>query len=180
MSKVHAMVDIETLDTQPTAVIASIAIVKFTLEHEVTESRCWNVALQPQIDAGRTISASTLQFWFNQDKPVQESTFLAATMSPVGVIHELDELLGEDTLLWGNGATFDNVLIKNFAQSFWPWGLRHKYYNDRCFRTIAALFDPKKKLRPHNYAKHDALADAENQAQWFLNIAREHTLKDYL
>jgi len=177
MSKTHVMIDIETLDTRPTAVIASMAVVRFALAKGVLTERMWNVALQPQLDAGRTISAATLQWWFDREKAVQESTFLQAAMSPIGVLSELDEILKKDDLLWGNGATFDNVLIKHFAENF-DRRLRHKYYNDRCFRTLAATFDPQKELRPDNLHKHDALADCQNQAQWFVNIVRANQLTE--
>lgn len=179
MSKAHAMVDIETLDTQPTAVIASVAIIIFSLEDGATAASSWNVNLKQQIEAGRTISASTLQWWFDRDKAVQESTFLAPTKHPATVAFELDALLGKDVLLWGNGATFDNVLIRNFCESMGQ-PLELKYWNDRCFRTLAATFDPKKKLQPHSCAKHDAMADCQNQVEWFRNIAHEHDLRGLL
>ena len=62
---------------------------------------------------------------------------------------DLDEALlgfaawfGDESLpVWGNGATFDNVVLSNVFAQFRldrPWSYKH----DRCFRTIKHLLPP--------------------------------------
>lgn len=81
MTYPNVMVDIETLDTDPTnrAVIASIGLVSF----DIREEDDWNslsnstrflhihLPMQMQIEAGRTVSARVLQWWMKQDSKAQ-------------------------------------------------------------------------------------------------------------
>jgi hypothetical protein len=65
--------------------------------------------------------------------------------------------------LWGNGAGFDNVLLKNAFKAVdadEPW----KYYNNRCYRTMSGVFkldDDETPPRVGTY--HNALDDAMTQ-----------------
>jgi len=169
----HVMLDIETLDTKPSAVVASVGAVLFNSE-EILEKKLWNLHLDDQLTLGRTISGGTLAWWFDQDKAVQESTFLELVVDPKIVLRQLSTLC-EGCKVWGNGASFDNVIVHSLAESYGmgsakePW----PYWNDRCFRTVTALFDPRKKLRGDNDMRHDALADAECQARWLMAVATE-------
>lgn len=71
--------------------------------------------------------------------------------------------------VWGNGATFNNVITRSsYEREFIPclW----KFYNDRDVRTIVELgralgFDPKKDM-PFEGEQHNALADAKHQAKY--------------
>ena len=90
--------------------------------------------------------------------------------------------------VWGNGATFDNTLLRQgyeLLQMEPPW----KHYNDRCFRTMKNLVsnhlldgDTMAKVRakdlapPHAGLKHNALVDARQQALWLCNIAHKFAL----
>lgn len=171
----HVMLDIETLDTKPSAVVASIGAVKFDPStNELGKGVSWNLDMDQQLTLGRTVSANTLQFWFNQDKAVQESTFLTLRSNPKAVLDELVSMC-KDCCVWGNGASFDNVIIHSLAETYGmdssrePW----PFWMDRCFRTVVQLFDPEKELRSDNDMRHDALADAEQQAKWLMRIATE-------
>ena len=72
--------------------------------------------------------------------------------------------------MWGNGAGFDNVIMRSAYQAtnlVEPW----LHWNDRDVRTIVDLgrtllgFDPKKEL-PFEGVRHSALADAKHQARY--------------
>lgn len=173
----HVMLDIETLDTKPTAVVASIGAVKFNAD-KILGSGYWRLNIDEQLILGRTISGGTLRFWFNQDKAVQESTFLTLTVDPKIALKRLSHFC-EHCCVWGNGASFDNVIIHSLAESYGmdstkePW----PFWMDRCFRTMSKTFDPKKNLRDDNDMKHDALADAEQQAKWLMAIATENGIE---
>jgi hypothetical protein len=73
--------------------------------------------------------------------------------------------------VWGNGAMFDNSIIKNLLTQFGfptPW----KYNKDRCYRTVLAEY---KELHPQfevtkPVVAHDAVEDAIAQARTLINI----------
>ena len=90
--------------------------------------------------------------------------------------------------VWGNGATFDNTLLRQAfelmkIEPFW------KHWNDRCFRTMKSLTSTSiktnggdyetvtaKSLAPPHEGKHNALLDARQQALWLCNIAKQFDL----
>jgi exodeoxyribonuclease VIII len=71
--------------------------------------------------------------------------------------------------VWGNGATFDNVILRNSYSRTGincPW----KFTNDRDVRTIVALgkavgCEPRHQI-PFDGDAHNALADARHQAKY--------------
>jgi exodeoxyribonuclease VIII len=74
---------------------------------------------------------------------------------------------GEDVKIWGNGASFDNVILANAYRRNdlnIPW----KYYNDRCYRTMKSLAPHIKMEREGTH--HNALSDAISQANHLIRI----------
>jgi exodeoxyribonuclease VIII len=72
--------------------------------------------------------------------------------------------------IWGNGANFDNALLAAMyraAKMEAPW----HYWNDRCYRTIAAMFMKTKVERVGT--GHNALDDATTQALRLLKMQEE-------
>ena len=71
--------------------------------------------------------------------------------------------IGESPLpVWGNGATFDNVILRNAYQKTGldcPW----PFWQDRCYRTLKNLAPDID--RPELGTLHQALNDATVQAQ---------------
>ena len=69
---------------------------------------------------------------------------------------------GDDKPVWGNGSTFDNVILKSaFAacQIETPW----EFWNDKCYRTVKAQAKEIKLQRLGTY--HNALDDAISQTK---------------
>lgn len=178
--KVHVMVDIESLSTSADAVVLSIGAVAFAGVVGAPRVPKFNVALhvQQQINAGREISASTLQWWMKQSDDARSlftaragavvqptlrnfNDWLCSLMAP-----ETDELI-----VWANGVAFDIAALTSLYATFntdVPW----KYNAVRDARTLYKLFDPGRVHEPpFKGTQHDALADAEHQAGWVLNIA---------
>lgn len=64
--------------------------------------------------------------------------------------------------VWGNGAAFDNVILRNSYEMVGikePWN----WYNDLDGRAIG--FEPKRDM-PFDGERHNALADAIHQAKY--------------
>lgn len=75
-----------------------------------------------------------------------------------------------DPLIWGNGASFDNVILANAyraASIQQPWA----YWNDRCYRTLKKRYLDIALRRQGTH--HNALDDAISQAEHLITIWKE-------
>ena len=159
------MIDLETLDKVPTTVILSIGIVEFNPEKgavDVERGLCLYPDIQEQIDAGRTISASTLEWWMKQSDEARKSTFNVRRKS----INETCETVRnffsfmDRPKAWGNGSVFDITIIENFMEyTKVPW----KFWDIMDTRTLHRLhpFDKTKQGEIAHTALEDAIAQAE-------------------
>ena len=165
--------DIETLGTNSDAVVLSIGACTVTPDgvQKVFYSR---VNIQQQIDLGRTITESTLRFWFEQDRSVQQSTF------GVGDGPSIREVVGkfyawlkshEFPPVYCKGPQFDAAILDSLADSAKVERSVH-YRKWRDIRTLeeiitwagheALLIDTKGRVES---GYHDALADAVAQGE---------------
>lgn len=162
------MIDIETLDTKPSAVILSIGAVKFNKEG-LGEKIYLNLEVESQLKTGRTVSASTIQWWLKQSDAARSALDLTGGYASKTILRSLELFFDRGTYrVWGNGATFDNVIVADYLDSneaprLW------KYNKDRCYRTLKAQVDADKlnviewrvPATAHN-ALDDAVAQAHN------------------
>lgn len=170
----HVMIDLETMSTGSYAAILSIGAVKFDPEQAPKPDE-WPkfhtvVRLTSSLKAGLRVDANTIEWWMDHDRA--EARKALRSHDPV----DLDEALlgfsawfGAASLpVWGNGATFDNVILRNAFIALGldcPWTHQH----DRCFRTIKNLKPP---VKPVRYGvAHSALDDAIAQALTLVKIA---------
>lgn len=160
----HIMLDLETLDTATSAAILSIGAVKFdpNTESAIGEKFYLAVDVQSNIDAGRTVSGDTLNWWMGQDDSARA---VFKDSQRVLLPEALEAFAGffdrPDYQVWGNGSDFDNaIVIHAFKQQGWklPW----KFFNNRCYRTLKNL-PGVPKMAPFE-GKHNALLDAWAQA----------------
>ena len=185
----HIMVDIETLDTQQSAVVLSIGAVVFD-PHSKALGETFYVEftddLESQQTKGRTISADTVRWWMMQsdaakvvfakrdedDLIVKGKINVASRLSTEDGLNEFSYFVarngGKKVELWGNGADFDNVILGSLYEDFGikrPWS----YSRNRCFRTM-------KNIRgvPHKTERfgvhHNALDDAITQVEHLQKI----------
>lgn len=142
------MFDIETLDTADTAVVLSIGAVLFDktkVPGEEIVDRFYRVLdIQSQIDAGRTISQSTLLWWLS-DHDAAKVNARAEAFNPVRqpVVESLGAFYGWATQTpvvsvnryWCVGPHFDGAIMNNLALDFnceVPW----RYNQLRDVRTV--------------------------------------------
>lgn len=159
----HIMLDIETLDTSPSAVILSIGAVKFdpTTESPLGDKFYEVINVQSNLDAGRTISGDTLSWWMKQDDDAR-AVFNAPRISLEEALTKFMEYFDHpDYQVWGNGADFDNVIVQN-ALNARGWKTPWKYFNNRCYRTLKNM--PGTPKMAAFAGKHNALVDACAQA----------------
>lgn len=165
------MLDIETLGQGSFAAIISIGAVRFDVANGAIGDKFYSrVCPQSSVDAGMHIDTSTVLWWFKQgdaaraefnvpNPPKLKDVLLAFT-------GWMNRTPGEKRV-WGNGATFDNVIVTNAYKLLGlerPWS----YKGDRCYRTVRALF-PDVKMVDVGIA-HRADHDAEAQARHLMAI----------
>lgn len=175
----HIMIDLETLSTLPNARIVSIGAVKFgdqgVYDRFYLSFKMPALMLEGQSfvdDEGFHVSKETLAWWKQQSPEAN-----AVMHDPLAVW--IDSGLkafadwavagtrAEDIRMWGNGASFDNVIlssayrIRNLDQ---PW----RFWNDRCYRTIHRMHKDVavERIGVH----HNAVDDAETQALHLLKL----------
>lgn len=160
----HVMVDIETLSKSNNAAMLSIGAVKFDpLCEGVIDS--FSVDIDPTScqTHGLKIDADTVMWWMSPERnAAREGMADARRVGLPEALYAFTDWLGGDLPVWGNGATFDNVILTSaFAacQIDRPWA----YWNDRCYRTLKSLAPHIKLVRQGTF--HNALHDAISQAQ---------------
>ena len=161
----NIMIDLETMGNGSNAAIISIGAVYFD-ETGLGNEFYKKISLESSVAAGLEMDADTVLWWMNQHKDARKE-FEEKGDPLFLVMKQLANFIEEDCCIWGNGAAFDNVILKNAFQKCnisIPW----KFSNDRCFRTLKNLF-PGVEI-PKNNCKHNALEDAKWQANYALKV----------
>lgn len=162
------MLDLETLSSQPAAAIISIGACTFRTDGRAQtagERRfiSINVDMASTQRAGGHIDAHTIKWWFQQSDAARAA---AIGGQPADIDHALHEmrswlLMLGDVRVWGNGASFDNVVLRQAYERLHmdaPWEFRA----DRCYRTLKGLRP--EILMTRMGTSHSAYDDALSQA----------------
>ena len=170
----HIMIDLETMGTRPNAPIIAIGAVAFDAGGLAKEFYC-TVSLHSAVRSGAVIDPSTVMWWLGQDKIAQDA-----------LTDKQDEAIGLEVALgefmqfvcsygdglkgvWGNGATFDNVLMhesgKRCGVPMW------EFWKDKCYRTVKGMYPAVEMERSGTH--HNALDDAKSQALHLVRINDE-------
>lgn len=166
MNAKNIMLDLETYDTAPTAIVLSIGAVRFDAHncYERIYVSCGTAEHRnDQLNHFRTQSADTVAWWEQQTPEARKVLYDTEAVTPREALDRFRTFCGEGAIIWGNGADFDNVILRSMYASYSgddksaPW----RYYNNRCFRTLKSL-SPVKVDRIGTY--HNALDDAVHQA----------------
>lgn len=162
----HIMVDLETLGTVADAVILSIGAVKFDIDSDALDNNGFyaSVSIDSNLEAKRRIQEDTLIWWLAQD-PSAQKVFHEAKESLRSALISLGDWIGDGNYqVWSNGADFDLPMLAHAftqAQIEIPW----EFWNSNCFRTYKKLPQAKTVKFAGTGVKHNALADAVNQAK---------------
>lgn len=187
----HVMVDLETLGTGNDAHILSIGAVKFDKTGILNKFHT-GVELDSCKEAGREITASTVAWWLDLTCTTPAAWLAWKKLDKAPLWNALDGFsqwcatkvefgeLGfkksgvpvqpEPPALWGNGASFDNVILRS---AFDACGLKFPvpFHLDRCYRTLKAMA-PEIKLE-RTGIHHSAVDDAESQALHLIRICKD-------
>jgi hypothetical protein len=171
----HLMIDLETMDNKPTSAIASIGAVFFNPETgEMGEQFYQRVSLSSCVEHGLTIGADTVQWWMRQDAEARSELLNDDCIDLPLALACLEAFISEHAdpthvQVWGNGAAFDNVILRNAAEKCGYTDPLWIYWNDRDVRTVIEL-SKTLGLNVRNIIKfegvqHHALYDAVHQAK---------------
>ena len=163
---IHAMIDLETLDTKPSCQILSLGAVKFNaLTNDEPHSELY---IKPDIDQqdklGRTTSDSTIEWWSKQDSKAMEEAFSAEGRMDIDtMLTQLTKWLVGVDVIWGHGYGFDITILEDLYRN-WNRPIPWQFWQVKDSRTLFSCckVDPRKAMQSD---LHNALADAYFQAK---------------
>ncbi|WP_110875476.1 exonuclease [Enterobacter hormaechei] len=173
----HLMVDVESLGEKPDAPIVSIGAVFFNPASGQTGPEFYKViSLESSMEWGGVPDASTILFWLRATPEARSEIIMDHAIPLDDALLQFKDFIaenaanGKDTVqVWGNGATFDNVLLEDSYSRTGipcPW----KYWNNRDVRTIVELgkavgYTPCHEI-PFEGEPHKAISDARHQVKY--------------
>ncbi|WGL54665.1 exonuclease [Kluyvera intermedia] len=179
----NLMIDLETMGKKANAPIVSIGAVFFNPATGSTGGEFYaSVSLESSMLFGGNSDAETIIWWLKQSPEARSAITMSDALTLVDALELLSNFIsentdvGSDVQVWGNGASFDNVILRSSydrAEIECPW----KYWNDRDVRTITEMgsavgIKPRYDI-PFEGDMHNALSDARHQVKYVSAIWRE-------
>ena len=163
---IHAMIDLETLDTCPNCTVLTLGAVKFNPVGDGAPYGDFYVKLDidEQDALGRSVSDDTIDWWSKQDPKIMEEAFDPNNRVSVGdTLTDLTRWLVGVDVIWGHGYGFDITILEDLYRNVGrpiPWN----FWQVRDSRTLFTCLkeDPRKKMQTN---LHNALSDAFYQAK---------------
>ncbi|MEB2715848.1 3'-5' exoribonuclease [Citrobacter freundii] len=173
----HLMVDMETMGNSPDAPIVSIGAVFFDPSTGNTGAEFYRVvSLESSMSFGMKPDASTIQWWLKQSSEARSAILVDEAMGLLETLELLADFIAENSAngshtvqLWGNGCSFDNVILRRaYALTDTPFAV--PFWNDRDVRAMVELgksvgINPRYDI-PFEGDMHNALSDARHQVKY--------------
>jgi len=131
------------------------------------------------------VNPDTLKWWLKTDANLLNSIInnkdsVSYDIASKKLYEFLKAPKGEVSYLWGNGATFDNVIIEDFL-SYSEFKYPIHYTNDRDYRTLVSMAAIKKGISYREYQslferkniQHNAFDDVVHQVEVLSTAYRE-------
>lgn len=177
----NIMIDLETMGTGSNAAICAIGAVEFDLESGTLGREFYEtVDLQSSVNAGGVMDASTVLWWLKQSEEARKELldpsadiYVALTLLTRWMYDSETPL--KEICIWGNGADFDNVILRNaydrldMVTPWSPWA-------NRCYRTIKSMSPDLKIERTGTH--HCAVDDARDQALHLIKLMQVSAPED--
>ena len=173
----HAMIDLETLSTNPNAVILTVGGVKFNPYNsaEPAQPMYFRVDVDSQTAMGRHVQASTLDWWATQPKEIAEEALGEQNrISLEDTCKTINRFASGVDVFWCQGPLFDYAILQNFYTQMGkpaPWD----YWQIRDSRTLFSLVPKQKENRT---GLHNALEDCYFQAKKVQRIYQQLGIKN--
>lgn len=183
------MVDLETMDNVPSAAIVAIGAVQCDLTTGKTGSTYYRVIdLEGQDKLSMTLNAKTIYWWLKQSDGARQALTVPGKITLEAMCKSFTKWLlsidssGEKLRLWGNGASFDNAIIR-YAYRQCGQKLPIEFWNDRDMRTIVGFYPKQlqeiwRRTHLRKGQHHNALDDAKHQVEYCSDILSELGVKE--
>ena len=174
---IHAMIDLETLSTNPDAVILTVGGVKFD---PLSQMKHWDdmyfrVDVNEQTEMKRDVMQDTVDWWSEQPKEISDEAF--SDNNRIGLqdmIKKINKLSVGVDVFWCQGPLFDYAILQNIYKQLVhpvPW----QYWQIRDSRTLFSLVP--RDLNEKRQGIHNALEDSIFQARKVQKIYRHLGIK---
>lgn len=173
------MIDIETLDIEPTAAIVAIGAVTFNPRGDsIANEDEFSITIDQRSNEahGRSVSEKTLIWWSNQSAEAQASVFQGPHTELSDALRQftkwVNRLSPTCTRVWAKDPDFDIAILSHACRTLnimWPFA----FWEARSVRTAMEMAYPMGDfpIIKASGPKHDALVDARVQA---LEIQHSH------
>ncbi len=170
---IHAMIDLETLSTNPDAVILTVGGVKFDARTQMNpyNEMYFRVDVDSQTKIGRNVMQETMDWWATQPKEVSEEALGDGNrVSLEDAIKQLNKFAVGVDIFWCQGPLFDYAILQNLYAQLGqpvPWN----FWQIRDSRTLFSLVP-----KDHNEKRtglHNALQDCIFQAKKVQKVYRQ-------
>ena len=167
------MIDLETLSTNPDAVILTIGGVKFDARTQMNpyNEMYFRVDVDSQTKIGRNVMQETMNWWATQPKEVSEEALGDGNrVSLEDAIKQLNKFAVGVDIFWCQGPLFDYAILQDSYRQLntpVPWN----YWQIRDSRTLFSLVP-----KDHNEKRtglHNALQDCIFQAKKVQKVYRQ-------
>lgn len=162
----HFMLDLETLDTRPSAAVLSIGLVgfyPFGVDAPMPIGERWVLDVDAQLARGATVSGSTLRWWAQQSDAARHDWAKAPPLAPEQALATMRGVVDREyACVWAHGAAFDFPILDMLSSRF---GLK-PLFDFRKMRDARTLFQLLS-LAPDRTqgVAHNPLDDAAAQAR---------------
>lgn len=166
------MIDLETLSTNPDAVILTVGGVKFDPHTQMKpyDEMYFRIDVDSQTAMGRSVQQNTLDWWGTQPNEIAEEALGEKDrISIEDACKKINKFSVGVDVFWCQGPLFDYAILQNlYAQLNKP--LPWNYWQIRDSRTLFNLVprDQSKRIGLHN-----ALEDCKFQAKKVQNVYRQ-------
>ncbi len=175
---IHAMIDLETLSTNPNAIILTIGGVKFdpyTIA-EPSQGMYFRVDVDKQTSMGRDVMQDTVDWWSKQPKEISDEAFSDDNRESLDdMIKKINKFSVGVDVFWCQGPLFDYAILQDIYKQLGypvPW----QYWQIRDSRTLFSLVpkDPNEKRT----GLHNALEDCYFQAKKVQRVYKQLGIKN--
>ena len=175
---IHAMIDLETLSTNPNATILTVGGVKFNPNNsdEPAQGMYFRVDVDSQTGMGRDVMQETIDWWATQPKDISDEALGDNDrISLEDMIKNINKWSVGVDVFWCQGPLFDYAILQDIYKQLGhpvPW----QYWQIRDSRTLFNLVprDPNEKRT----GLHNALEDCYFQAKKVQRVYKQLGIKN--
>ena len=174
---IHAMIDLETLSTNPNAVILTVGGVKFdpTTQMKPYSEMYFRVDVDSQTNMGRDVMQDTVNWWSKQPKQISDEAFSDDNrISLDEMVKSINKFSVGVDVFWCQGPLFDYAILQDIYKQMGhpaPW----QYWQIRDSRTLFSLVP--RDLNEKRQDLHNALEDCRYQAKKVQKVYRQLGVK---